>query len=478
MELQRGMRDKLDKYVNTMLDISVSMNINGNAVYDFCCFGVDANSKLSDDRYMVFFNQTSSPAGEVVYQPATNSANFNIKLSALPANICRLIFTVSIDGNGTMGDMASHSISVSQNGTQQITASVMGSAFKQEKAIISIEIYNKDGWRISNVSSGFNGGLSALLANYGGVELGANNASQPASQPVQQQPVQPMQQSVQPVQPVQQQPVQSVQSVQQQPASTDPEEAKLTNQIMGKISLSKDKVNLEKHVVNLSKTVVSLSKQNGVALGNMKARVVVALDYSGSMNKLYKDGTVQKTINKLLPLGLTFDDNGSVDVYLFQNTYMRLADLTLNNYEDYVQSVVRKSGYYMGGTYYEPVIKAILEGENPYNSGRMVFGGNQYAGPMVNNMIPTFILFITDGENSDKANSDNIIRKSSEMNVFIQFIGIGNEKFTYLRGLDDMPGRRRDNTGFSEMKDLNNVSDQELYANVLTQFSQWLKGAQ
>lgn len=35
MELLRGMRDKLDKYVNTMSDIVVSMNINGNAVYDF-----------------------------------------------------------------------------------------------------------------------------------------------------------------------------------------------------------------------------------------------------------------------------------------------------------------------------------------------------------------------------------------------------------------------------------------------------------
>lgn len=48
----------------------------------------------------------------------------------------------------------------------------------------------------------------------------------------------------------------------------------------------------------------------------------------------------------------------------------------------------------------------------------------------------------------DKQNSDAIIHKSSEMNVFIQFIGIGNEKFQYLMDLDDMPGRKRDNTGF------------------------------
>ena len=64
------------------------------------------------------------------------------------------------------------------------------------------------------------------------------------------------------------------------------------------------------------------------------------------------------------------------------------------------------------------------------------------------------------------------------MNVFIQFIGIGNEQFKYLIALDDMPGRTHDNTGFSKMKDLDNASDNELYTNVLEQFSDWLNGLQ
>lgn len=96
----------------------------------------------------------------------------------------------------------------------------------------------------------------------------------------------------------------------------------------------------------------------------------------------------------------------------------------------------------------------------------------------INRSKPTFILFITDGANADKANTDDIIRKSSEMNVFIQFIGIGHEQFRYLMKLDDMSGRKRDNTGFSKMKSLENASDVELYNNVLTQFSLWLKGMQ
>ncbi len=98
-------------------------------------------------------------------------------------------------------------------------------------------------------------------------------------------------------------------------------EEELAQEMMEKISLSKDKVNLEKHVVSLSKCVVDLSKKNGVDLGSTSAKVVVVLDYSGSMANLYSNGTVQKTINRLVPLGLTFDDNGSIDVYLFQNDY-------------------------------------------------------------------------------------------------------------------------------------------------------------
>ncbi|MBQ3010254.1 MAG: VWA domain-containing protein [Oscillospiraceae bacterium] len=253
-------------------------------------------------------------------------------------------------------------------------------------------------------------------------------------------------------------------------------EEELTQHVMGKISLSKDKSKLEKHVVSLSKTVVDLSHKSGVDLGATSAKVVVVLDYSGSMNSLYHNGTVQNTINRLVPLGLTFDDNGTIDVFLFSNDYRKITDLNLGNYEDYVKKVVFTSGYQMGGTSYAPVLKAIIEGET--KKGLFGFGKKVKQEAIVDDGDPTFILFITDGENADKAASDAIIRKSSELNVFIQFIGIGNERFNYLRQLDDMPGRRRDNTGFSKMSDLNKASDSELYTNVLEQFSDWLNGLQ
>ena len=41
-----------------------------------------------------------------------------------------------------------------------------------------------------------------------------------------------------------------------------------------------------------------------------------------------------------------------------------------------------------------------------------------------------------------------------------------------------MTGRKRDNTGFTKMADLNKVDDNKLYTEVLKQFSAWLKGLQ
>lgn len=58
--------------------------------------------------------------------------------------------------------------------------------------------------------------------------------------------------------------------------------------------------------------------------------------------------------------------------------------------------------------------------------------------------------------------------------MFVQFIGIGNESFDYLRSLDDMKRRKYDNTGFTAVKDMNRMSDEELYSEILRQYKDWL----
>ena len=167
-ELQKGCRDKLDKYIDTAKVFTVSLKISGPAVYDFSCFGVDSDNKLSDERYMIFYNQTSSPEGAIIY---TNSGEFSLDLAKLPYSINRLVFTASIDGSGNMGGIASHTVTISQDNNAALSMNLSGQDFHSERAVISIEIYHKDtSWRIAAVANGFNGGLGDLLKFYGGTE--------------------------------------------------------------------------------------------------------------------------------------------------------------------------------------------------------------------------------------------------------------------------------------------------------------------
>ncbi|MCM1132853.1 MAG: VWA domain-containing protein [Ruminococcus flavefaciens] len=280
MDLKRGMRDKLDNHINTNGTINIGMSINGSDVYDFCCFGVDSNDKLSDERYMIFYNQTSSPNNEIQYSNSGNSANFSVNLARLPMNINKLVFTVSIDGNTTMGNINSHTFSLSQNGATALRLQLSGADFKQEKAIITVEIYRKDGWRINAIARGFNGGLGDLLRSYGGEEAVPETAP-------------------------------SVQSA--------PE----------KVSLEK-KLAKAPQLVSLAKPLtVELKKRN---LMDVIARVALVMDISGSMSARYSNGTVQEIVNKILPLAVQFDDDGELDFWYYGSKPMRMNSVNLNNY--------------------------------------------------------------------------------------------------------------------------------------------------
>lgn len=241
-------------------------------------------------------------------------------------------------------------------------------------------------------------------------------------------------------------------------------EEQLAQSVMSKVSLSKDKVNLEKHVVSLSKSIVDLSKQHNIDLGEHKARVVVVLDYSGSMNRMYKDGTVQETLNRLVPFGLMFDDNGEIDVYRFEYGSKELDAMTLDNYATYVDDVIKPRYQDMGGTKYAPVLKDI---KDKYFK-KTIFG-------KVKDNSPVFVIFITDGDNSDKGDTNKIVTETAKENMFIQFIGIGNDSFAYLHKLDDLKGRECDNTGFTKFSDIRKLTDEELYSKVLEQYPDWLK---
>jgi len=195
MDMPRGFRSKMDAYFDCNSEITVSIAVNGSSIYDSCCFGLDVSDKIKDDRYTVFYNQASSPNGEITLKGSGSQSFYTVTLSRLPSHVSKLAFTLSIDGNGFMGSISSLNVTVSQ-GVNMLRLSMVGSDFRSEKAVIAIELYRKDGWRISAVASGFNGGLPALLKHYGGEEktepkIPPLNTPQPVSPPIRSNPVPP-----------------------------------------------------------------------------------------------------------------------------------------------------------------------------------------------------------------------------------------------------------------------------------------------
>lgn len=230
------------------------------------------------------------------------------------------------------------------------------------------------------------------------------------------------------------------------------EDAQSTN---GFLSDNTPDAKLTEYKINLNKTVVSLEKSTGVSFNNLKSRVNLVLDYSGSMQDMYMDGTVQEVVTKILPLALKFDDNGELDCYLFSNSFKKMKGCTERNYHNYVKDVIKPNIYNMHGTHYGPVLRDILNHDK--------------------SSIPTFTIFITDGNNSDPAMTDDIIRQYSTANGFIMFVGIGGAEFWYLRRLDTLDGRAVDNTGFVEFTNIRNVDETTLYEKLLSEYASWLK---
>lgn len=140
---------------------------------DIACFGLDAGGQLSDDRYMVFYNQKTSPNAAIALENNGNTSIFSTDISRLPDSIHKLVFVASIDGDGSMSRLGSSAMSL---GTATFPFS--GSDFQNEKAVIIGEIYKRDGiWRFGAVGQGFDGGLSALLKHFGGTEATSPSAT-------------------------------------------------------------------------------------------------------------------------------------------------------------------------------------------------------------------------------------------------------------------------------------------------------------
>ncbi|MET9366870.1 TerD family protein [Streptomyces griseoflavus] len=169
-EFQRGHKARISD-LTAGTDLYVGVQISGPGLsFDISCFGLDADERLSDDRYFIFYNQPKSPEESVqlLGAQAGDTESFRVTLDRIPQQIRKLSFTATIDGAGQMSQVGPGYIRIVAGGEEVARYPFGGSEFSTERAVMLGDFYFKDVWRFAAVGQGFDGGLDALLRNFGG----------------------------------------------------------------------------------------------------------------------------------------------------------------------------------------------------------------------------------------------------------------------------------------------------------------------
>ena len=408
MDLLRGANTVVD---GTSLRVAVTGAAPGSV--DLMVFQLGAGNKVRSDTDFIFFNQPISVEGAVRIGA---DGVVDIDVARVPADITMLSVAVALDENvaGALSAVANLGASIQTVGGTPISAPALG--LTTERAAVLIEIYRRgDTWKIRNVSAGWDGGLADLVTTFGV-------------------------------------------SVDEEPAPvaadgirTVPDEAKLS-------MVKREKLDLRKREV----AKVLLTKGgNGI-----RARVILVIDKTGSMNKQYKTKVVHRVVERMIPVAIQLDDDGKLEPYLYAVGFHKLPEISVHDAESWSDTYLHLRGKH-GGFNYDaigavnreiPIMTEIVSGLNP-------------------GATPTLVLFFTDGGFSERREITKLMRAASALPAFWQFVGIGKANYGVLEKLDDMDGRIVDNAGFFALDDIDTVSDAELYSRLLSEFPDWYKAA-
>jgi TerF-like vWA domain-containing protein/TerD domain-containing protein len=316
----------------------------------------------------------------------------------------------------------------------QATISAPATGLTSERAAVLIEIYRRAGsWKVRCVSAGWAEGLSALVREHGvSVEDDPVAEASTCAPP--------------------QAPVPADLTLDEPRPRSVPGEEKLSLVKRKTLDLRKKEV----HKVLLTK---------GAA--GERARVVLVIDKTGSMYQEFKDRLVHRVVERMVPVAIQLDDDGSLECYLYAKSFARLPDLRVAELETWPEEYLHLSGKHGGIDYkkiggYNDEIPILTE---------VIAASSRTSGP------PTLVLFFTDGGFSKKREITALMRKASSLPIFWQFVGIGANNYGLLTTLDEMDGRTVDNVGFFALDDIDKVDDAELYRRLLSEFPDWLRAA-
>lgn len=147
---------------------------------DSACFVLYDSDKVKEDADMVFYNNLTHSSGSITHlgdnrtgEGEGDDESIKIDLSAVPADVKKLAFTVTIHDaearSQNFGQVSNAYIRIfDENNGSELLRYDLSEDFSIETAVVVGELYrNGDEWKFAAVGSGFSGGLGALCKGYG-----------------------------------------------------------------------------------------------------------------------------------------------------------------------------------------------------------------------------------------------------------------------------------------------------------------------
>ena len=185
--LQKGQKVSLTKGNPGLSKVVVGLgwDINqydtgGDFDLDTAAFLLTDSGKVSKSEDFVFYGNLKHPSGSVEHQGDNltgagdgDDEQIKINLSAVPAEITKIAFTVTIyDAEArrqNFGQINNAFIRIYNEATgEEMLRYDLGEDFSIETAAVFGELYKHGAeWKFNAIGSGYQGGLAALCANYG-----------------------------------------------------------------------------------------------------------------------------------------------------------------------------------------------------------------------------------------------------------------------------------------------------------------------
>ena len=187
VRLSKGQKVDLTKSNPNLKEIIVGLGWASNPATSSYNFDLDAsafligsNGKVKDENDLVFYNNPSGGQGSVKHSGDNKKGSgsgddeqIHINLSAVPAYIERIAFTITINDaqkkRQSFGDIKNSYVRILNASTNELLLNYeLGQEFSIETAIVAAELYRHAGeWKFNAIASGFQGGLGALGKNFG-----------------------------------------------------------------------------------------------------------------------------------------------------------------------------------------------------------------------------------------------------------------------------------------------------------------------